>query len=58
MAFRRDKGIGPTAQNKIRNGKRRKKYCRFKRSGIKYIDFFQGPFSVFSSLHQTNLLSM
>lgn len=35
----RGKGIGPTAQNSIRSGKRRKKYCRFKRSGIKYIDY-------------------
>lgn len=34
-----DKGIGPTAQNKIRSKQSRKKYCRFKRSGIKYIDY-------------------
>jgi len=34
-----DKGIGPTAQNKIRSRMMRKKYCRFKRSGIKYIDY-------------------
>lgn len=39
MAFRKDKGIGPTAVNKIHSGKSQKKYCRFKRSGIKYIDY-------------------
>lgn len=35
----RDSGIGPTAQNKIRGGRQSKKYCRFKRHGIKYIDY-------------------
>ncbi|MCB9230274.1 MAG: 30S ribosomal protein S18 [Bacteroidia bacterium] len=39
MAFRKDKGIGPTAINKIKSGQNQKKYCRFKRSGIKYIDY-------------------
>lgn len=39
MAFRRDKGIGPTAMNKIRSGRIQKKYCRFKRTGIKFIDY-------------------
>ena len=36
---KRDKGIGPTAQNQIRSNRSQKKYCRFKRSGIKYIDY-------------------
>ncbi len=31
--------IGPTAVNKIKTQARQKKYCRFKRSGIKYIDY-------------------
>lgn len=31
--------IGPTATNKIRTETRQKKYCRFKRAGIKYIDY-------------------
>lgn len=35
----RDRGIGPTAMNQIKKGKRAKKYCRFKRSGIKHIDY-------------------
>lgn len=40
MAYgKKDKGIGPTAQNKIRNNRSTKKYCRFKRNGIKYIDY-------------------
>lgn len=41
MAYRKqnDKGIGPTAVNKIRNSRPTKKYCRFKRNGIKYIDY-------------------
>lgn len=40
MAYKRnDKGIGPTAQNKIRSGRPVKKYCRFKRAGIKHIDY-------------------
>jgi small subunit ribosomal protein S18 len=40
MAYNRnDKGIGPTAQNKIRSRGSSKKYCRFKRNGIKYIDY-------------------
>ena len=36
---RRDSGIGPTAQNKIKSNRQSKKYCRFKRHGIKYIDY-------------------
>lgn len=36
---RNDSGIGPTAQNKIRNNRQQKKYCRFKKHGIKYIDY-------------------
>jgi small subunit ribosomal protein S18 len=36
---RNDRGIGPTATNKIRNSRPAKKYCRFKRNGIKYIDY-------------------
>ena len=39
MAYRRDKGIGPTAQNRIKNARATKKYCRFKKHGIKYIDY-------------------
>ncbi len=32
--------IGPTAANQIRHGgKMPKKYCRFKKAGIKYIDY-------------------
>jgi small subunit ribosomal protein S18 len=31
--------IGPTAVNKIKTQTRDKKYCRFKRAGIKYIDY-------------------
>lgn len=31
--------IGPTAVNRIRTQKIDKKYCRFKKSGIKYIDY-------------------
>lgn len=31
--------IGPTAVNKIRTQEQTKKYCRFKRAGIKYIDY-------------------
>ena len=36
---RRDSGIGPTAQNQIKTGRSNKKYCRFKKAGIKYIDY-------------------
>jgi small subunit ribosomal protein S18 len=41
MAFgkNKDKGIGPTAVNKIKGNNMPKKYCRFKRNGIKYIDY-------------------
>lgn len=39
MAYKRDKGIGPTAQNKIKSSRNAKKYCRFKKHGIKYIDY-------------------
>ena len=36
----RGRGIGPTASNRISTQNRnRKKYCRFKKSGIKYIDY-------------------
>jgi small subunit ribosomal protein S18 len=31
-------GIGPTATNQIKNAKLAKKYCRFKKTGIKHID--------------------
>lgn len=31
--------IGPTAVNQIRTQTRQKKYCRFKRAGIMYIDY-------------------
>ncbi len=31
--------IGPTAVNKIRTQQSDKKYCRFKKAGIKYIDY-------------------
>lgn len=37
MAFKQV--IGPTAANKITAQQRAKKYCRFKRSGIRYIDY-------------------
>jgi small subunit ribosomal protein S18 len=36
---KRDTVIGPTAVNKIKTPVRQKKYCRFKRAGIKYIDY-------------------
>ena len=39
MAYRKDRGIGPTAQNKIKSARTAKKYCRFKKHGIKYIDY-------------------
>ena len=39
MADKKERGIGPTAVNKIKNQRTGKKYCRFKRSGIKYIDY-------------------
>lgn len=42
----RDRDIGPTAQNTIRNNQRNKKYCRFKRSGIKHIDYKDPDFLV------------
>jgi small subunit ribosomal protein S18 len=35
----KDRGIGPTAVNSIRSANMPKKYCRFKRNGIKYIDY-------------------
>ena len=31
--------IGPTATNRIKTKQKQKKYCRFKRAGIKYIDY-------------------
>jgi small subunit ribosomal protein S18 len=39
MAYQRKPVIGPTAANQIKNQQRAKKYCRFKRSGIRYIDY-------------------
>lgn len=36
---KRDSVIGPTAVNKIRTQATQKKYCRFKKYGIKYIDY-------------------
>ncbi len=36
--------IGPTAVNKIRTQHQDKKYCRFKKAGIKYIDYKDGDF--------------
>ena len=39
MARGKDPVIGPTAVNKIKTQARQKKYCRFKKSGIKYIDY-------------------
>ncbi len=36
---RRESVIGPTAVNKIKSQARDKKYCRFKKAGIKYIDY-------------------
>ena len=36
---RRDQGIGPTATNRIKSRAQDKKYCRFKKAGIKYIDY-------------------
>ena len=35
----KDRGIGPTAVNQIKSANMPKKYCRFKRNGIKYIDY-------------------
>lgn len=39
MSKFRDPVIGPTAANQIKSQNRAKKYCRFKRNGIKYIDY-------------------
>lgn len=36
---RKDSVIGPTAVNRIRTAQSQKKYCRFKKAGIKYIDY-------------------
>ena len=36
---KRNSVIGPTAVNRIRTSQSQKKYCRFKRAGIKYIDY-------------------
>ena len=36
---KKDSVIGPTAVNRIRSQQSQKKYCRFKRAGIKYIDY-------------------
>lgn len=38
--------IGPTAVNRIRTQKIDKKYCRFKKSGIKYIDYKDPDFLI------------
>lgn len=35
----RSNEIGPTAVNRIRSQSQQKKYCRFKKAGIKYIDY-------------------
>jgi len=39
MARGKEPVIGPTAVNKIKTQAVQKKYCRFKRAGIKYIDY-------------------
>lgn len=39
MARGKDSVIGPTAVNRIKTQTIEKKYCRFKRYGIKYIDY-------------------
>ncbi|MEL6193324.1 MAG: 30S ribosomal protein S18 [Bacteroidota bacterium] len=36
---RKEQVIGPTAVNKIKTQSIAKKYCRFKKAGIKYIDY-------------------
>lgn len=36
---KRNNVIGPTASNRIKSPVTRKKYCRFKKAGIKYIDY-------------------
>ena len=36
---RKEQAIGPTAVNRIKSQERAKKYCRFKKAGIKYIDY-------------------
>ena len=36
---KRETVIGPTAINKIKSSVSQKKYCRFKKAGIKYIDY-------------------
>lgn len=36
---KREQSIGRTATNKIQSQNRGKKYCRFKKAGIKYIDY-------------------
>ncbi len=43
---KRDSVIGPTAVNKIKSQSTQKKYCRFKRYGIKYIDYKDPDFLV------------
>ena len=40
----KDRGIGPTAVNQIKSANMPKKYCRFKRNGIKYIDYKDADF--------------
>lgn len=35
----RNQEIGPTAVNRIKSQARSKKYCRFKKAGIMYIDY-------------------
>lgn len=41
---RDQQGIGPTATNQIKNARLQKKYCRFKKSGIKHIDHKDAKF--------------
>ena len=36
---RKEQVIGPTAVNKIKTQSTAKKYCRFKKAGIKYLDY-------------------
>lgn len=37
-------GMGPTATNQIKNTRLAKKYCRFKKAGIKHIDYKDARF--------------
>ncbi|MEL6132188.1 MAG: 30S ribosomal protein S18 [Bacteroidota bacterium] len=42
----KDPVIGPTAVNRIRTESKQKKYCRFKKAGIRYIDYKDPDFLV------------